>query len=49
MLPVSSDSPIDRIAEMLPNIIGSVKSMMKSDKESEEKEKDCGCSGKIHY
>lgn len=47
MLPATSDSPIDRIAEMLPNIISSIKCTAKKD----ESDTDTTTSpkGKIHY
>ena len=56
MLPAASDSPIDRIVEMLPNIISSVKTVVKGDdnkdscKADNKEETECGCENKtIHY
>lgn len=56
MLPATSDSPIDRIVEMLPNIISSVKGAIKKDDNSScckdgndsEDSQDGGISS-IHY
>lgn len=36
MLPAQSDSPVDRIAEMLPNIISSIKCSVKGEKDEED-------------
>lgn len=45
MLPANSDSPIDRIVEMLPNIISSVKSAagIKNDSKEDDGEPKCSC------
>lgn len=46
MLPATCDTPLDRVAEMLPNLIGSVKCAVKG----EDKKEDCNCEhNKIHY
>lgn len=61
MLPATSDSPIDRIVEMMPNLISSVKCAVKGEgkdnkENNEESENNGGChckssgtNGTIHY
>lgn len=54
MLPAASDSPVDRIVEMLPNLIGSVKCAVRNEAKGNDSENDNSGSQsdggtQIHY